>query len=418
MFTSATNSAALRLCAHAFAAIALAATSSFPALSQITVTAAAPPRSTPATAKATTPPPPAKQPIPNPAALPAALPVDFAGWRLTAPARSANTPAQADPANAAALAEYGLTSAQLADYSRSGETLTLRALRFPDASGAYGAYTFYRQSGWPRQEIGSGAASDHNRVLFWQGSLVVDATFSHISAMTAADLRELASDLAKPVTTGANSLAPPILGDLPQSQPRDQINLDPQTTHYTLGPASYAGSGGVLPPALVGFDHAAEAVTATYSMRSGPATLTLINYPTPQIAAAQEKLIAAYLHAGSPQSLTKPLQDSNPASIEVKRSGPLVAVVSGDAIQDEAHRLLALVHYDAEISSIPGSGGPTEVQKTAKLLLGIISLVAVMFLASLLLAFFLGGGRILYRLAQGKPASSVFDEEFTRLDLK
>ena len=29
----------------------------------------------------------------------------------------------------------------------------------------------------------------------------------------------------------------------------------------------------------------------------------------------------------------------------------------------------------------------------------------------------LGGGRALYRMARGKPASSVFDEEFVSLDL-
>uniref|UniRef100_E6QK46 Uncharacterized protein n=1 Tax=mine drainage metagenome TaxID=410659 RepID=E6QK46_9ZZZZ len=410
MFTSAFTRATLY--SLAFAALAAPCAVTTPIFAQITVTASAPPKQHPGVNAAQ---PPAKS-LANPNAP--MLPVDFAGWLLKAPAQSVNTPAMADAANSAALAEYGLARAELANYSRGSETLNLRALRFTDSSGAYGAYTFYRQSGWPREQIGTGAASDHNRVLFWQGNLVIDANFSHISAMTAADLRELASDLAHPVATGTSSLAPPILGNLPEIQPRDQVKLDPQTTHYALGPAGYAGSGGVLPPTLVGFDHGAEAVTATYSLRSGPATLSLINYPTPQIAAAQEKLITAYLHSGNPQSLTKPLQDSNPAAIEVKRSGPLVALVSGDAIRDESHRLLALVHYDADISAIPGSGGPTEVQKTARLLLGIMSLVAVMFAASLLLALFLGGGRALYRVACGKPASTIFDEEFTRLDLK
>jgi hypothetical protein len=38
--------------------------------------------------------------------------------------------------------------------------------------------------------------------------------------------------------------------------------------------------------------------------------------------------------------------------------------------------------------------------------------------AAILLAGFLGGGRALYRVARGKPASSVFDEEFIHLDLR
>ena len=107
-------------------------------------------------------------------------------------------PAQADPANAAALKEYDFTDAALVSYKREGETLSLRALRFHDASGAYGAYTFYRQNGWPKEEIGTGATSDHNRVLFWLGNTMVDAKFSQIGPMSGSELRELAGQLPVP----------------------------------------------------------------------------------------------------------------------------------------------------------------------------------------------------------------------------
>ena len=39
-------------------------------------------------------------------------------------------PAQADPANAAALKEYDYTGGASVTYKREGETLTVRALRF------------------------------------------------------------------------------------------------------------------------------------------------------------------------------------------------------------------------------------------------------------------------------------------------
>ncbi len=343
------------------------------------------------------------------------LPENFAGWRRSGAILPITSAPQADDANAAALTEYGFTDGATATYRRGGETMTVRALRFGDATGAYGAYTFYRHSGWPREEIGTGAASDHTRILFWQGETFVDTTVSHVSAMTAADLRELATNLPQPATD--KSLAPPVVADLP-NVPGDGP-LDPQTTHYALGPVGYAGSGGVLPPALVGFDRGAEVVTANYALRSGPATLTLINYPTPQMAAAVEQQIAAYLKSGNTPTSpwTAPLANSTPGSVEVKRSGPLVAVVCGDAVPDDAHRLLGLVHYEADVSKLPGGDAPTEIQKTAKLLLGIVLLVTVMFAAALILALLLGGGRAMLRLAQGKPASTVFDEEFTRLDL-
>ena len=110
--------------------------------------------------------------------------------------------AQVDPANAAALKEYGFNAAVVANYKREGDTLSMRALRFEDASGAYGAYTYYRQNGWPKEDIGTGAASDNNRVLFWQGTTVVDATFSRIGPMTARrtarDCRQVARANGKP----------------------------------------------------------------------------------------------------------------------------------------------------------------------------------------------------------------------------
>jgi len=360
---------------------------------------------------------PVKPPAPIPAQAVSAprsggplLPASFAGWETASAAQPVTDPAQADAANATALKEYSFADAVLSDYTREGQTLKLKALRFADASGAYGAYTFYRHSGWPKAEIGSGAASDNNRVLFWKGNVVVDATFSRITPMSGSELRELAATL--PVPAGNKSLAPPILAYLPQQQ------LDPQTAHYALGPAGYTGSGGVLPPDLVGFNRGAEVVTASYSLLSNPATLTVINYPTPQMASAQADAIVNYLKAGNgaQHPFTKALQESNPAALEVRRSGPLVVVVSGDAIQEQAHKLVSLVHYEAEASLIPGAG-VNPVQNFARLIIGIIVLVVVMFVAALAVALFLGGGRAAFRVLRGKPASSMYDDEFTRLDL-
>ena len=350
-------------------------------------------------------------PVPLDIRLKAMLPDAFAGWATTEPVKTATDPAQADGANAAALKEYDFVGVAIATYKREGETLSIRALRFNDTSGAYGAYTFYRQNGWPKEDIGTGATSDHNRVLFWKGNTVVDATFSHLGPMSAGELRELANQL--PLPHGNRAIGPPVLAFLPQDA------LEKQTTHYALGPSGYAGSGGVLPPVLVGFDRDAETVTADYSLRSGPATLTIIEYPTPQMAAAMEPKIRDYIKAGSQAQppWPKPLQDSDLASLEVRRSGLLIAIVSGDAIPEESHKLLETVHYEADITSIP-QPMESEVAKTGKLLIGIATLCVIGAAAAILLGFFLGGGRALYRIARGKPASSVYETEFIALNLQ
>jgi hypothetical protein len=344
---------------------------------------------------------------PSPKAL---LPDAFDGWETTEPSKVVTDAAEVDAASAAALKEYGFNAAVLANYKRASDTLSMRALRFDDVSGAYGAYTYYRQNGWPKEDIGTGAASDHNRVLFWQGTTVVDATYSRIGPMTAGELREIARQL--PVPTGNRAMIPPILANLPQAK------IDGQTTHYAEGPAGYAGSGGALPPALVDFDMGAEAVTANYSLTSGMATLTIIDYPTPQIAEAQETAIRAYLKAGSRAQppWPKPLTDSDVASLEVRHSGPLVVVVSGDAVPDDSHRLLETVHFDASLTAVP-QPVESDVQVTSKLLMGIVALSVIGAAAAIVLGGFLGGGRALYRLARGRPISSVYDEEFIHLDL-
>jgi hypothetical protein len=339
------------------------------------------------------------------------LPDSFAGWVATETPKTVTEATEADSAKAAALKEYDFTSAALATYKRGTETLVVHALSFRDLSAAYGAYTFYRQNGWPKAEIGAGGTSNKNRVLFWQGTTVVESTFSKMAPMSAAELRELASQLPRP--QGTKALAPPILSVLPQD------SIDKQTTHYALGPAGYAGGAGVLPPDLVGFDRGAETATANYSLRSGAATLTLIDYPTPQMAEAQEAKIRAYLKAGNQAqpAFPKPLTDSDQASLEVRRSGPVVAIVSGDAIPDESHKLIARVHYEADLTTIP-QPTESEVSKTGKLLLGIFTLVIIGCSAAILLGFFLGGGRALYRMARGKPISSVYDVEFISLHLE
>jgi hypothetical protein len=342
---------------------------------------------------------------------PLSLPDAFSGWIATEKPKAVTDPAELDSANVAALKEYGCTGGLIANYKRSDETLSVKALSFQDVSGAYGAYSFYRQNGWPKADIGTGATSDKNRVLFWKGDTVVDATFSRVGPMSAAELRELAKDL--PTPQGNRALQPPILAILPQG------SMDKQTMHFAQGPAGYAGSGGVLPPELVRFDEDAEAVTANYSLSSGPATLTLIDYPTPQMAEAQMKQIRDYIKAGSKAepAFPKPLQDSDQVSLEVTRSGPIVALVSGDAIPDESHKLLAQVHYSANLTEMP-QAQESEVAKTSQFLMGVASLVIIGSSAAILLGFFLGGGRALYRMARGKPVSSVYETEFIRLHLE
>src|SRR5271155_1537171 len=142
------------------------------------------------------------------------LPKEFAGWQIQGPSQTSKDAAAADPTNAALLKEYGFTDFEAATYkSDDGRTLKVRAARFTDASGAFGAYTFYLQPEMAREEIGDQGASLNQRVLFSRGNIVVEAVFSQLSVMSAAGLRELAGVLPRP-GGNAGSL-PPILAFMP-----------------------------------------------------------------------------------------------------------------------------------------------------------------------------------------------------------
>ena len=354
----------------------------------------------------------AKPSVPAPAAPPPLLPSDFAGWSLSAPLRDSTAPEAADAANAPVLKEYGFQEFVTAHYVNGDNQLNLRAIRFQDASGAYGAFTFYRRPGSIAEQVGRSAAWDGTHILFWNGATLVDGTFTKVTPMSAAELRELAKDLPQP--PGSANIAPPLPGYLPHQ------DLQTDLTHYSLGPDAYARTGGVLPASLVAFPLSAEAVTAYYSTRQGDGQLTLLIYPTPQMANARLRDIDAFLKAGNTQSTwPQALAESRPGSILTRRSGPIIAVVTGELPDATAHKLLNQVNYQADVVWNNPKGYISDGSKVARLILGVFALTGILGGAAILLGLFLGGGRAIVRVLRGKPASAFEEEtEFIRLNLE
>src|SRR5215471_6238744 len=130
------------------------------------------------------------------------LPQQFGGWRVQDSIVSRNDPSSADPVNTDVLKEYGFTDFERAAYVRDdGRTLKIKAARFQDASGAYGAFTYYKTPEMLNEKIGDQGYSLNQRVLFYRGNILVDAQFEKLSAMSAAELRELAGELPRPPGT-------------------------------------------------------------------------------------------------------------------------------------------------------------------------------------------------------------------------
>lgn len=337
----------------------------------------------------------------------ALLPAVYAGWKEQGAAKTGTSAAAVDATNANVLNEYGLKDFSEAAYRHGGDRVDIRALRFTDATGAYGAYTFYRQPGMEHTEIGNGAARDAQRVVFWSGITVVEATFDPPSAHAVRAMRDLAAKL--PVAMGSEAIVP----TLPLYLPKD--GLKRSTVRYAIGPAAYVQGGGELPTGVIDFSQDAEVVTAQYSTHGGRGTLTVIGYPTPQMAMHAEKELTALLKNGP---LPATLEKSSAASIEAHRSGPMLAVTSGNFTAAEAHALVGQVKYKAEVTLNRNIDYGHEVRDAAKMLAGIALLTGVVVGCALLLGMLLGGGRALWRVMHGKPISTVYEEDFISLNLK
>jgi len=286
----------------------------------------------------------------------------------------------------------------------------VRAYQFADATGALSAYTYFRQGGkgFPyaahslyttRVENGDG------EVVFLSGVSVVRAKLKLYPESANALLGQI--DIGLPKVTGRKALAPL----LPSYFPADiaGTKLDPATLRYALGPVAYQSMGGVLPPEILGWDKSAEIATASYSGRAGKGTLTLLLYPTPQIAGDRGRAIE------------KAINDKGVAAfgtVKMRRVGPLVGMTSGAFSPDQAEKLVQALHLNEEVTfdqKLPLEFH-AEVRKTATLLESILIFTGCLVIASVVIAVFLGGIRAGWRVMHGKPAAS--EPEFLTINLR
>ncbi len=342
------------------------------------------------------------------------LPETFAGWQIAGTPQQSTNPQAADAAEAPVLQEYGFTRYEAVSYTRDGDALIVKAMQFGDATGAFGAFTFYRRPNIVPEQIGKDAAFDGTRVLFWNGTVLVDAKFSRLTPMSVSELRDLATQLPRPM--GNQSVLPTLPTYLPPQ------HLLANTVQYAIGPQAYRQSGGVLPATLVDFNRSAEVVTAQYNALNGTGALTIINYPTPEIAIDRQRAIQAFFasHGGTQQnSWTTALSDSNPAALQSRRSGPLVAITSGSFSADAAQQLLQNVHYEVNMTMGNRSKYVPDTTKVAQIILSVAFLVGIFALIAIVAGVSLGGGRVLWRRMRAKPGSPQEESaEFIRLNLK
>ena len=333
---------------------------------------------------------------------PLLLPSGFGnGWKATAE----SSPAVPEPAfslveaNKAALEEDGPQRSAVQNYGGEGtKTIHVEATEFKDVSGAIAAFSVLVQPGMHELKgLGAQAVEGGGGVLFRTGASVAVA-FPASTADTPA-LKALAAVM--PIAEGSQALQPLLPSLLPNR------GLLSSSLRYALGPASYMAQGGVLPAAGLGWSQSLEAATAKYNDRRGAETLTLLLYPTPTIAGA---------HLRSVQGLLPGLGGSF-RNAKIRREGSLVVLAEGTFSADAAQALVENTHLRQILSTDKAMPTPDviETRKTFGLFANIIVFSMVLGGAAIVLGIFLGGGRALVRILQGKPAAT--EAEFLSLHL-
>jgi hypothetical protein len=281
----------------------------------------------------------------------------------TAHRTGASQPALADRA---VWDEYGLKASESATYKSAAGSFSVTLWQLGDPTSALAAFDWQRPETAQPSKLAPLAATTRDGLLFVQGQYLL-AFASHQPSVD-----ELAA-LAKSLKNLDTSALPVLPGYLPAE------NLVPNSERYIIGPASLARFLPAISPSIAGFHYDAEAQLGVFHSPKGDMPLAIFDYPSPQIAMRK---VSDF--------------DQLPGAV-VKRSGPLVAVLVDPADRDMAERLLARVHWQAEITR--NEHVPTTADNPGLMLLNIFKLIGILLLFAILSGLLLGAFRVVIRLA-------------------
>jgi hypothetical protein len=217
--------------------------------------------------------------------------------------------------------------------------------------------------------------------------------------MSAAEMRSLAEKLAPPPGPGSKNL-PTVADYLPRQA------LEKNSVRYVNGPKGFERANSPVPEAIVDFAGSSpEVAVGRYRTDHGEAALTVIYYPTPQIATEKLRAIEGLPQAGGAAP-----------EIYVRRSGPLVAVVSGNISAGDARSLLESVNYVAQVTWNERS--PVTTGQIKQLIVNSFILIGAIMLIFLVLGGFFGGARVLLRKVSRGRIQGSEQRDFISLNLR
>lgn len=271
--------------------------------------------------------------------------------------------------------EYGLRESETASYENGSARFTATAWRLGDSTGALAAYDWQRPGKSEPSKVAALAAETADGMVLVHGNYLF--SFSGYKPTTP-ELSSIVETLRNVDTTAL----PTLPGYLPS---RDLV---PGSERYIMGPTSLGKFNPGIPPSLAAFHLGAEAQLGIFHSAKGDMVLTILNYPTHQIAMQQAASLGKLPGA------------------EVKRSGPLVAVILSPPDPDAAERLLGEVRYRAEVTR--NEYVPTLRDNIGNLVVNAFVLTGLLLVFCVASGLALGGSRaLLRRFRKGEEPEAI-----------
>jgi hypothetical protein len=163
---------------------------------------------------------------------------------------------------------------------------------------------------------------------------------------------------------------------------------------------------------LLDFSRSPEILTTKIPAIDGSATITVVQYPTPAIATQQLKKVEEWAKARVPQ-VPANVRDTTLA----RRSGPLLAVVTGDIAIAEASDVVSKINYEADVNwTEPTFQHPKD--NIGGIVYTSVLLAIIIFGATVVVGIVFGGFRVaLRKLFPGRFPDPAEHGELIRLKI-
>jgi len=207
-------------------------------------------------------------------------------------------------------------------------SLSIEVVTLKDSRAAYSVLTLLRKSSIQDGPPGDAFAAAGDSVCFAQGSKWVRIQ----GRGTPKDLVRLVANSTSHRIGLGRKKAPSLISHLPR------MGYDASSLRYFPGAKSYESYYGTSADGYLKLGTDMEIAQARYALENRAGLLSLLNFPTPQVA---EEYFAGLAGRKSAQT--------NGAQVYAKRAGPIVAILEGTFNPATADRILSSIKFSYSI---------------------------------------------------------------------